>query len=120
MTVDPGFARWLREGALWTPADNATVLALYAAIAREVTAMSPLALKTGADAEAARQVAFLGGPLVIDTHLVPGARVDLIGQCVTIVADRLDYQAGVAVFVIGAAEADKTDQTVLTVLRKLT
>ena len=87
--------------------------------AGETEILSPFALKADAEAEAARQLAFLSGPLAIDTHLVPGLRSDLFGQAVTIASSRLGYGAGRPAFVIGVEEADAADQTTLTVLVKL-
>ncbi|HEX8224463.1 MAG TPA: hypothetical protein VF605_11665 [Allosphingosinicella sp.] len=120
MTVDLEFARWLKEGVKFASADDAGVAAKFGALGRSTEIQSPLALLAGATAEAARQVAFLAGPLVVDTHLVDGLRADLLGQPVTIQADRLGYDAGVVVFVIGVEELAAVDQTTLTVLRKLT
>jgi hypothetical protein len=119
MSVDQGFARWLREGAYFAEASDAQVAGMFAQLARVSEIVSTLALKAGAEAEAARQLAFLKWPLAIDTHLVPGLRADLIGQPVAIRGDRLGYDAAPTVFVIGVAEQDGTDQTLLTVLRKL-
>lgn len=120
MNVDPGFAQWLKDGVLFASADDAQVAAIWAAVARVTEVTSPLALKADADAEAARQAAFLGGPLAIDDHLVDGQRADLLGKAVTITSARLGYGAGASVFVIVVAEADDQNLTTLTVLRKLT
>jgi hypothetical protein len=119
VTVDPEFARWLREGALFAPADDAAVAAAWGTLARSSDILSAITLKAGAEAEAARQLAFLAGPLAVDEHLVAGSRLDLLGQAITIRSDRLGYQAGATVFVIGADEAEDSKQTTLTVLRKL-
>jgi len=119
MSVDPEFARWLREGILFAAAEDAAIAGLWGGLARETEIRSTLALKPGAEAEAARQVAFLGGVLVIDTHLVSGLRLYLLGRPVAIVGNRLGYEAGPTVFVLGVEEARDTDQSTLTVLRKL-
>lgn len=119
MSVDPAFARWLREGAIYAEATDAAIEVLWAELARVTEAMSPLALQADAEAEAARQVEFLGGPLVIDRHLVAGLKSYLIACPVTIKGDRLGYAGGVSVFVIGVAEQAGADHTQLTVLRKL-
>jgi hypothetical protein len=87
--------------------------------ARETEIVSPLALAAGADAEATRQMIFLGGPLAEDTHLVPGQRGDLLGKPVTLQADQLGYEAGAVGFVIAFDETAVPGMTVLNVLRKL-
>lgn len=120
MTVDAGFARWLKEGIIYASATDTAIETKWGARARSTDVGSPLATKAGAEAEAARQLAFLGGPLVIDDHVVAGLRADLIGQPVTLTINRLGYDAGVVVFVIGAAESDQVEQTTLTVVRRLT
>lgn len=119
MSVDQEFARWLREGLMFERADDAVIAGLWGTLARETEIVSALALKGGASAEASRQIAFLGGVLAIDLHLVGGLRIDLLGRPVALVNDRLGYAAGPTVFVLGVAEAADTEQTTLTVLRKL-
>lgn len=120
MSVDAEFARWLREGVKFATVDDATIAALWAELARVSEITSPLALEAGAEAEGERQIEFLGGPLAIDEHLLAGLRFDLFGKAVTLVVDRLDYTAGAVVFVIGVEELEETEQTKLTVVRKLT
>lgn len=120
MTIDAGFARWLREGVRFAPATDAAIVALWGTIARTLDIVSCLATEDGAEDEAARQIAFMGAAIVIDDHVVDGLRHDLVGLPVTIKNDRLGYSAGVSVFVIGVAEAEQVSQTTLTVLRKLT
>ena len=117
--VDPGFAIWLKDRALFSPTTDAGIAGAWGDDALETEIITPFASKADADAEGARQLAFMSGPLVIDTHVVPGLRADLYGTAQTIQADRLGYEAGVAVFVIGAEEAENADQTTLTVVRAL-
>lgn len=117
--VDPGIADWLKSRALFAAAISAGIAAAWGEDAAETEIVSPFALKADAEAEAARQLAFLSGPLAIDTHVVHGLRADLFGSAVTIQADQYGYGAGVAVFVIGAEEAEDAEQTTLTVVRKL-
>lgn len=119
MSVDPGFARWLKEGIIYAPAEDGAIGAAWGDLARSTDVGSPFATPGGAAAEASRQLAFLKGPLVIDEHLIAGSRYDLLGRAVTLTADRLGYDAGVTVFVVGAEELDDTDQTKLTVVRRL-
>jgi uncharacterized membrane-anchored protein len=118
-SVDPGTVQWLREGALYATATSAPAAAAWGADAIETEIMSPLASATDAAAEAASQLAFLGGPLAIDTHDVPGLRADLIARPVTIVSDHLGYEAGLTVFVVGVQEKADVERTILTVLRRL-
>lgn len=119
MNVDPGIARWLKEGVIFASAEDAAIVASWAGLARSSDTFSPFATKAGAEAEAARQLAFLKGPLVLDEHLVAGSRFDLIGCPVTITGDWLGYAAGAVVFVVGAAEVEDVDETRLTVVRRL-
>jgi hypothetical protein len=117
--VDPGFAEWLKARALFATSADAGVAAAFGADAIESEILTPFALKADADAEAARQLAFLSGPLAIDQHVVAGLRSDLFGKAVTIVTSKLGYDAGKPVFVIGAEEAEDREETTLTVVRKL-
>jgi hypothetical protein len=130
MSVDLELARWLKEGVKFASADNAGVAAAFGALGRTTEIRGPLALAAGADAEAVRQVAFLGGPLVEDVAVVSGLRRDLLGKCITLRADppegqaanaarQLGYELGQPVFVIGYQEHDKAELTTLFVLRKL-
>lgn len=116
MSVDASFADWLKADARYVTAPAAAAAA-WGDGARETTIVSPLALQADAAAEAANQAAILAGPLAIDEHDVPGARVDLVGRCVTIAADRLGYGAGRACLVVGATE--KPGFTTLTVATRL-
>ena len=116
-SVDSGYALWLRSPALYANAAAVLPAGLQAsAIDSEI--ISPLATKAAAEAEAARQIAVLGGVLVEDRHVVAGARRDLIGKCITLQGDQLGYDAGVAVFVIDADEQED-NLTALHVLRRL-
>lgn len=119
MTVDQGEVAWLKEGATYVAASDATLAGRWGAAAIESEIVSPLALLAGAETEAARQLAFLGGPLAEETHDVPGSGVELIGTVQTIVAADLGYAAGVDVYVIGAVPQEGVDRTTLTVLRRL-
>lgn len=81
--------------------------------------MTTLAEEADAAAEGARQLAFLGGPLVIEEHLVEGAWANRVGQVISVTGPRLGYQAGIIVFVIGVADDRATQTSRLTVLRRL-
>lgn len=119
MTVDPAFARWLREGIAYVDATDAAIDAAWGELARITDITTPLATEAGAEDEGVRQIDFLGAPMAIDEHVVDGLRHDLIGQPVTLTIDQLGYAGGASVFVFGVAEAEELDQSTLTVLRKL-
>lgn len=119
-TVDPGFANWLRAGALYVAAASPNAAA-WAGKGIETEIVSPYATRPGGLAEATKEAAFLAGPLVRDTVVIAGARKDLIAQPVTLtmVLARLGYTAGgVAAFVLGAQEQDN-GTTILNVVRSL-
>lgn len=118
MTVDPSIADWLKAPALYASAADAVVAARWGDAAQESSIMSGIADRAAAEREAARQLAFLSGPLAIDTHNIPGFQRGLLGKVVTITADRLGYQSGVDVFVIGYQEQNVNMATVK-VLRRL-
>ncbi len=117
--VDPGVADWLRTGSLFATAVNPAAATQWPEIAIESEITSALALKAGAEAEAARQLGFMGGPLALDVHVVPGLRTDLIGKAITITAGGLGYEHGRNVLVIDAEEAETMEQTTLAGLRRL-
>jgi hypothetical protein len=115
-TANPGTVQFLKSPALFTKATAASA-GTWTDRAVDSEIISPLALKAAADTEAARQIAFLEGPLVEDAILVPGKRKDLFGKVITAAGDPLDYSAGVIAFVIGFQESDST--TLLSIIRKL-
>jgi hypothetical protein len=117
--VDPAFAAWLKSDALYSTGYASGVSATWGSRATSSTIVSPLAAKADADAESARQAAFLAGPLVRDTLVVPGQRSDLICRAVNAAGDRLGYEATPTVFVIGVDETQIEGCTMLIVLRKL-
>ena len=119
MPVDPLFAEWLQAPALYERATDATATTRWGELARDVTLQSGLALKADAATEAARHLAYLAQPLAEEVHVIAGAHRDKLGSVVTITGTDLGYDAGLAVFVIGAAEDSNTGLTTLTVLRRL-
>jgi hypothetical protein len=119
MSVDAGTAEWLKEGALYASIEDALAAAAWGADAVETKIVSPIALAADAQTEAARQLAFLKGPLALETHDVAGLRSDLLAKAVTIVGAQLGYDAGLTVFVIGVEEREGVERTKLTVLRRL-
>lgn len=116
---DSAIVAWLKAGALYAPSTDAALGAAWGTDAIETDIVSCLALTGAAATEAGRQQAFLGGPIAIERHNVPGLHQALIGRPVTITITRLGYDAGLNVFVIGAEETKDVERTELIVLRKL-
>jgi hypothetical protein len=116
--VSSAFAQWLRDPALYVSASHGTLPAGHSAAAVEQEIISPLAERAAANSELTRQMAFVGGPLVIDRHVVKGQQQALVGRPVNIRGDQLGYDGTLAVFVLEAEELDE-GLTALTVLRRL-
>lgn len=116
--VEAGLRAWLQAPAKYANAANAALPAGLQGAAVDQEVISPLAVKAAAQAENARQIAFLGRPLALDRHIVKGQRRDLIAKPITLKGDKLGYEAGIPVFVIEVDERED-DMTALTVLRKL-
>lgn len=117
--VDPDFAEWLASEETTAIASDAAAEAKWGVLAIDTTISSALSLRPDALAEAARQLAFRPGPLVVETLRVPGLQVGMIGRVVTLTADKGGYDEGVDVFVLGADEIDGMGGTKVTVLRRL-
>ena len=105
-------AAWLQSPELLAEASGP---AGWGTSARDSRVGSPLAAQADAQAEAARQAAFLGPAAFRDRVRVEGQRLDLIGRAVPLA---IDGGAAVACFVLAAAELDDGG-TELTVLRRL-
>jgi hypothetical protein len=118
-TVDAGYASWLKATQRTVGATIAGAQAAWGDGAVDSAVMSPLAFKTDAQAEATYQAQFLAGPLARDKIVVSGLRHDLLGRLVTIFGDRLGYEEGADVFVLGVAETEGIRTTTLTVLKRL-
>ncbi len=118
MAVEPNFADWLQSEALFATAADAVIGTRWPTQSIESETISPFASKADGEAESARQLAFLGAAKDVDVHVVPGRHRNLIGRVVTLQADRLGYDAGVACFVIAADETQVAGHTALTVLRR--
>lgn len=117
MPVASPFAAWLKAEALYSTSSGGN--GSWGDKAKDSTVITPLANEGDAAVEADRQASFLSGPLARDTHIVKGARADLIGKVVSIEGDRLGYVGGSNAFVIRAAENDANGTTQLTVLKRL-
>ena len=118
-TVDPVFAQWLQEDALKAVVTDATLAARWGDSGSATERLVPHALLGDAQTEGARQLAFLGGPLVEEVHTIRGELRDRIGQVVTITTDQLGYDAGLDVFVIGAQDDLANGVSLVNVLRRL-
>lgn len=92
--VDPVFAQWLQDRALFHLEVDATLSARWGDRAQTTERITPLALQADAEAEAARQIAFLGGPLVEDEHQLIGTWRDRLGQTISIEGLHLGYFDG--------------------------
>lgn len=119
--VDPIYAQWLMAEALFKVASDATMNARWGATAKTSERVTTIASEADASAEAARQIAFLGGngPLAIEEHELVGGWAAYLGQIITLTIDRLGYDAGLAVFVIGAQDNRATGTSTVTVIRRL-
>lgn len=118
-SVDPVYAQWLMSEALWQVGVDATLQARWGDRAQSNQRMTTIATKADATAEAARQIAFLGGPLAIEEHVLSGEWAARLGQVITLTIGRLGYDAGVDVFVIGAEDDRSAGTSRVTVVRRL-
>lgn len=119
--VDPVFASWLISDALRHVSTDAALMARWGDKTQTTERITTIATKEAAAAEAARQIAFLGGdgPLVIDEHSLLGEWADYLGQVITLTIDRLGYDAGLDVFVIGVQDRLSDGTSTVTVVRRL-
>lgn len=119
--VDPAYAQWLIAEALWQVSTDATLAARWGSSAQTTERVTTIATKADAAAEAARQIAFLGGggPLVIEEHELVGAWRQYLGRVINLTIDRLGYDAGLNVFLIGAQDNGANGTSTLTVIRRL-
>lgn len=117
--VDPVFAQWLQGDGLWVVKEDAAAVARWGDRAITAERMTSIATKAGAEAEATRQLAFLGGPHVIDVHELAGEWRSKRGQMITITGPYLGYDAGIDVFMLGAEDDLATGLSSVTVLRRL-
>lgn len=122
MMVDPAYAEWLQAPARTAVQTDAALVARWGA--RAGTAEVNCAFDSEADAlaEAARQIAFFGGPLVEETATINGL-VDINavrGRAITLtLSGDPVFGAGVTVFVLGGVPDEATGVTTLYVLRRL-
>lgn len=119
--VDPVYAQWLMADCLWSLATDAVGAARWGDSALSKERQTTIATRADAEAEAARQLAFMGagGPMAIDQHLLTGRWEPYRGQVITLTGNHLDYDEGVNVFVLGVEDALAAGTSRVTVLRRL-
>lgn len=111
-------AEWLKNGALFALEEDDAIKAAWGDLAVESEILSCLALAEDAVEEGARQIAFLGHPMALESIRIQGWRNDLAGHAQKIVCDRAGYITAPSVFVLQAAEQDD-GSTILAVLRRM-
>ncbi len=123
MSVEPLFAQWLQGDALFVLRESATIKARWGETAIVTERVTGIATLEDAIDEADRQLAFMGGPLVEDQHILrigaEGGWAQYLGQVVTLTGAELDYGAGVDVFVIAVEDDRATGLSTVNVLRRL-
>ncbi|WP_337846261.1 hypothetical protein [Sphingomonas sp.] len=117
--VDPLFAQWLQDEGLWLVREDAERVGRWGDTALLGERMTSIAFKGDAQAEADRQLAFLGGPLALDEHLLVGEWRHLRGQVITLTIDKLGYSGGVDVFLLSAEDDKASGLSRVTVIRRL-
>ena len=117
-TVDPLFAQWLQSDGQWQVSVDAALQARWGVTAQTSERMTTIALKSDAEAEALRQIGFLGGPLFIDSATVPGAWESHMGQVITVAIDKLGYDDGEDVFLIGAQDDLAVGTSEISIIRR--
>lgn len=118
--IDPVFAQWLQGEGHWHVSVEATLLARWGVTAQTTSRMTTIATKADAEAEGARQLAFLGGPLFVDRATVPGAWESYLGQVITVTIDKLGYDGGEDAFLIGAQDDLSAGTSQISVIRRAT
>lgn len=118
-TVDPVFAQWLQSAALWHVEESTELAARWGDAALTTERLTTIASKSDAEAEAVRQLAFMGPPAVIDEHLLMGEWAAYLGSVLTLTSDQLGYELGVEVFVIGVEDDRAVGTSRVTVIRRL-
>lgn len=117
--VEPGYAEYLKGPARYVGATIAGAVAAWGDRAEDSSVISALANKADAQTEATSQAGILAGPLARDKILVAGLHSDKIGMTLSITGDRLGYEAGALVIIVGAQESDTVKTTTLTVIKRL-
>jgi len=120
-TADPLFAQWLMSASLQHVEADTTLIDRWGATAVATSRVTTIAVKADAEAEAQRQIDFLGGtgPIVIEEHQLAGVWAPYQGQVITLTIDRLGYDDGLDVFLLGAQDNRATGLSTITVARRL-
>lgn len=118
-TVDPVYAQWLMADTMWAVSTDAARATRWGSDALTTSRQTTIATKADALAEGARQIAFLGGPLAIEEHVLPGEWASSLGTVVTLTIGQIGYDAGIDVFVIGVEDSLSQGTSTLTVIRRL-
>lgn len=92
---DSAYASWLKSDALYRGWANAGLPGALAPMSIDSEIISPFAASAAVDTEILRQGVFLGNSLALDQAIVVGKRVDLVGKCIQLAGDQLDYGNGV-------------------------
>ena len=119
--VDPLYAQWLLDDGYWQVSKDAAVQARWGDKAQTTDRLTTIANRADASAEAARQIDFLGGggALVTEEHSLLGEWAAYLGRVIRLTIDRLGYDAGLDVFVIGAEDYRAAGTSTVTVIRRL-
>lgn len=117
--VDPVYAQWLQADGLWHVESDAVLLARWGTQVLTTLRLTTLATRVDAAAEAARQIDFMGYPLAVEEHTLPGQWAAYLGRVITVTIDRLGYDAGLDVFVIAAEDNRASGLSKVSVIRRL-
>lgn len=118
MAVPVTLAEWLRSPELVEISENGGIASAWGDLAANSSITSPLAVRSAAADEGARQIGFLGHPLAIETVEIVGRHAKLVGRSRRIQADVSGYASAPSVFIIGADERSG-GTTSLTVIRRV-
>lgn len=120
-SVASGLAEYLQAPAYWAQGVDAVAKARWGERGVDGSLLSPVDAKADADAELARQLAFMKEPHAAERVQVAPVDLDgLRGQCVTVRAAAPGYgDGGALVFVLGGTVDDATGVMTLDVLRRL-
>lgn len=121
-TVDPGFAEWLQSPARTVVARDDSLGSRWGRRATFTEVDCAFDAEAAAAAEAGRQLAFFGGPLVEEAAVVSGVLDvnNLRGKTITLrlTGDPI-FGAGALVFVLGGVADRASGLTTLYLLRRL-